>query len=373
MHLAAAGVWLLAGCSLVVGGDPTIVCKNDEGCPSDSRCAKGTGTCIANANACTDTSCGATQRCDESTLTCVDVEATEPDAEAEPDASEADADSGRRSDGEAGPPVVRIGDRCTSQAGCARILADKDTVPGICASEPLTGFDTPSFCTKHCCETSDCPSQYFCEHGPNAGRYCVPFGADTRAAPTGTKLGGASCTSHAECITGNCDAADPAVPAVKTCIDTCCNDGDCEAGLVCGLRDGDTLQWICRTALPGGGNANADCSITGPEGCKSGACYGGADAFCTASCCSNASCTTLGLNRCVSGSTEAGTSRVNICADAAGSLFAPGATCASDSQCASNICAGLKCAATCCTNTDCGGDTPCIADGVEPRPHCAAN
>lgn len=372
MHLAAAGIWLLAGCSLAVGGDPTIVCKNDDGCPADSRCATGTSTCIATSQACTDESCDKSQRCDARTLTCIASDVTEPDADGEPDASETDADGGRRPDVEAGPPVVGIGDRCTSQAGCALIVAGKDTLPGICASEPLTGFDTPSFCTKHCCETSDCPPRYFCEHGPNAGRYCVPFGADTRPAPTGNKPGGAGCITAAECLTGNCDAAVPTAPAVKTCIDTCCNDDDCEAGLVCGLRDGNTLQWICRTPLAGGGDVNDDCSASGPEGCKSGACYGGLDAFCTASCCSNASCTTLGLNRCVSGSTQAGTSRVNICADAAGALLAPGATCASDSQCASNICASLKCAATCCTDADCG-NTPCIADGVEPRPHCAAN
>ena len=84
----------------------------------------------------------------------------------------------------------------------------------------------------------------------------------------------------------------------------------------------------------------------------------------------NGSCTALGLQRCVSGSTEAGTSRVNICAEAS-SGKATGADCSADSDCASNICVGLKCAATCCVDGDCDFDKPCVADGIEPRPHCA--
>lgn len=365
-------MWALAGCSLVVAGDPSIVCKNDDGCPADQRCAKGPATCIAAKDACTASSCGVSEHCDASTLRCIVDDPLLPDSSDEPDADGPDAPDVRRPDADSTPPVVKIGASCASQSECSNVQIGSARVPGICASEPLSGFDTPSFCTTHCCETSDCPANFFCEHGPNAGRYCVPFRPTTRPQPTGAKLGGATCTTSAECITGNCDAADTLKPAVKTCLDTCCKDSDCETGLVCGLRNGTTLQWVCRTPMPGGGGPNTDCSEDGVTACRSGACYGDLDAFCTTACCSNASCTTLGFARCVSGSTETNTSRVNICADDNGGAT-PGSPCSNDSNCLSGICIEQVCAYTCCTDSDCpAGRQRCAADGNEPRPHCAA-
>ncbi len=363
-------MWVLAGCSLVVAGDPSIVCKNDDGCPAEQRCAKGVGACIAASEACTDSSCSANQRCDVSTLRCITEPIDLPDSSNPSDADAPDGPDARRPDADGAPSIVKIGALCASQSECSNIQVGNDKLPGICASQPLTGFDTPSFCTKHCCETSDCPSSFFCEHGPNAGRYCVPFGPTTRPQPTGAKLGGATCSLDAECITGNCEAADPDEPALKTCIDTCCKDSDCESGLVCGLRYGDTLQWVCRTPL-GSGTAASDCSDQGSIECRTGACYGGNDAFCTLSCCSNAECTGSSLGRCVSGSTETGSSRVNICANSNGGAT-PGSPCTTDTSCLSGICVDQTCAAPCCVDNDCPSKQRCAADGNEPRPHCAA-
>lgn len=364
-------MWVLAGCSLVVSGDPTVHCTGDEGCPATQRCAKASGTCIDEDDACTESSCSEGERCDPDTLRCVDAtdtpDATEPDAEDTPDA----VDSGQP-DADGPTPGVVIGALCASQSDCRRIEVGSQKVRGICAIQSLTGFDTPSFCTTHCCTNSDCPSDFFCEHGPSAGRYCVPFGKDTRALPSGDKRGGATCSEDTECASGSCGYAVPSEPDLKTCLDTCCADDDCETGLTCGLRDGDTLQWVCRTAV-GSGNANADCSAGGAESCRTGACYGDLDAFCTASCCSNASCVSLGLTRCVSGSTAAGTSRVNICADDSSGANA-GTPCSTDGECTSNICVNSRCASTCCTDGDCPDSASlCVADGNEPRPHCAAN
>ena len=369
--LVAGCVWLLAGCSLVVSGDPVVVCQSDDGCPSGQRCVVATGTCLAAADTCTSDSCSTNETCDPVTLRCVadDVVPPTPDAS---DAADTGASDGTAPEAEAGPPAVQIGSACRAQGDCSLITDEKQRVPGVCAFEALSGFDVPSFCTKNCCKNDDCPQDFFCDHGPNAGRYCVPFGERTRARPTGSKRGGENCAASTECASGSCDYALPQDPDQKTCIDTCCRDADCATGLVCGLRDGDTLQWVCRLPF-GPGAANSDCSsVLGPAACRTGACYGGADAFCTASCCSNASCIQLGLSRCVSGSTEAGTSVVNICAEPSDAGNAD-ATCSSDGDCKSGICVATRCASTCCTDGDCPTQQKCVADGNEPRPHCAAN
>ena len=372
-QLAALGVWLLAGCSLVVGGEPRIICQSDEGCPANERCATATGQCVAASKACTADSCGAGRHCDAATLACVADAVTEPDAapsdddDETPETGPADATPGP--DGR--PAVVSLGDSCQGQADCSQILVRSQTVHGVCAIQALTGLDQPSVCTVHCCKLADCPSNTYCAFGPNAGRYCVPFDK-LRPRPTGTKTAGAHCTQNDECATGRCEVALPGETSQKTCIDTCCQDSDCGGGgLVCGLREGEDnrLEWVCREPL-GPGSAGQDCSLGGAGDCKTGACYGGDPGVCTASCCSNGSCTTLGLQRCVSGSTAAGTSRVNICAEDNGGL-APGAPCTTDSQCGSSICVGLKCGATCCVDADCDADKACIADGTESRPHCA--
>lgn len=371
-QLAATMMWLLAGCSLVVSGEPTVRCQSDEGCPSDRRCATASGTCVDTADACTETSCSAGERCDKGTLRCVDGN-EQPDGSDLPDASYP-PDGSEAGTPDTGPVIPRIGDACASQTECTRVIkSGNTTVAGICATSPLSGYEVSPFCTVHCCNTSQCPSGFFCEHGPNAGRYCVPFGKDTREPPTGTKTPGASCEDDAECSTGRCDAADNSEPDVKTCLDTCCSDDDCDgsAGLLCGLRTGTSLQWVCRTPA---GSSNPGSSCTRLSDCRHDACLGDVTGVCSVSCCSNASCTRAGssLRRCVAAALDANGTIVNLCAADQDGGNAD-SECANDSQCQSGICVQARCASTCCTDADCGAQQRCVADGNEPRPHCASN
>lgn len=363
-RLAAACVWALAGCSLVVSGDPTVRCESDQGCPSSQRCAVASGACIDRSEACSETGCSDNQVCSPDTLRCV-AGAPRDDA-SEVDAGEEDATDGSlRPD--TGPDLLRIGEACASQTDCARILVGSARVSGICATRPLSGFDTDPFCTTPCCKSDQCPDGFFCDHGPAAGRYCVPFGKDTRDPPSGNKVAGATCSASSECATGLCAALEASQPAEKVCIDTCCRDLDCGNGLVCGFREGPPLQWVCR---PPRGEADPSESCIDLDDCVHGACFGDSPAFCSISCCSNASCAEVGLSRCVSASMDGSTSSVNLCAqnEAGGNADAP---CINDADCQSGICVGAACASTCCTDTDCSNQQRCVADGNEARPHCA--
>ena len=357
---------VIAGCSLVVGGEPTPICESDEGCPSKQRCVISRGVCIDADDACTESGCDDGYTCDARTLECVADDEPDPEQDAEP---EPDADSGPVDPPDTRPQIPKIGVSCSNQARCALVdVGAAEPVVGVCALKTLTGFDVPSFCSVGCCSTNDCPSGYFCQHGPNAGRYCVPFDDKTRPKPSGDKAPGEECVEDTECATGRC-AVDYGTH--KICFDSCCSDEDCGDDLVCGLYKGGAnkpLEWVCKEPRGPLGHG-AECDVDGD--CKSAACLGETDGLCTRSCCSNAECFAVNSQaQCTAASdSSSNTYRTYIC-DVSNVGANVGSTCSVNGDCKSDICVGGRCAAACCTNSDCPAGQGCVADGNEPRPHC---
>jgi hypothetical protein len=174
----------------------------------------------------------------------------------------------------------------------------------------------------------------------------------------------------------SCPSGAVCAPATKQCVvlSLACPTVGCEAGLIC-----DTATLAC---VPGPVDAgspsrcnSSGCPCSGPSDCTSGICgdeltvsadvYDAANetSFCTKPCCTSADCdgstvcfaTASGGNYCVSPSWLGRSSKLGA--------LSSGATCASDSDCRSGLCAGTSCADTCCSTaqsaTECSAGTSC--------------
>ncbi|MBX3181825.1 MAG: hypothetical protein KIT72_11815 [Polyangiaceae bacterium] len=148
---------------------------------------------------------------------------------------------------------------------------------------------------------------------------------------------GAPCADDAACL--------PELVCVGgACTRTCCRSEDCPEGWVCGV--GKVCQRAPGLAL-GGLRAGAHCETGGV--CRSGRCEGGR---CVDTCCASADCG----------------AEMSCAAAPAGARCRPaqagedGAPCHHGGECSSNACLGEpapRCAALCCSDSDCGGAAAC--------------
>jgi Putative metal-binding motif len=160
-------------------------------CPDGTTCAPRTGECVTAA--CDDAvkQCNPPQVCDPGTRQCV----TKGSAQ--------------------------TGDACKSDDECKR--------PDFCGyASALTAAvvkGSPGVCTKACCQSSDCPTDFVCYGYATGGNYCVSKTVLGRPA-LGTLNGGDACTDGARCRSGLCTTS-------GKCEDVCCSDASCTNGTIC--------------------------------------------------------------------------------------------------------------------------------------------
>jgi hypothetical protein len=356
------------GCELTVGDSlPPYNCLPGQAdvCPADSVCVPSTQLCTPRAATCTATSCGADGACDLQTLKCVAAVggdgspdaslppgdtgvAREPDASSDGFTTTDGPGSTDEPDGEAGaaPDAMKscrgIGCTCSSATDCnGEICADSLTV----TSALYTANMSTSFCTQACCTSTDCPGGSVCFATGAGGNYCVAPGMLQRSTSLGSRIGGAACTSNADCRSGLCSQT--------TCADTCCSAAnsasECATGTTCHFG-----------TFPGNGfdtHASALCGVA-------------------------ATCTGFGCDKPCRNTAECGTGQA--CYDLPSALpskdiaaacttadgpGAEGSKCTSDFQCATNFCDTMT---TMSCSDVCFADSDCPVDGWRCRPAMVA-
>lgn len=212
---------------VVLGADPSLPCRGDSGGPA--LLDPGDGEQLAAVISRGDEGCGSYSK-----ATRVDVHVAgfiQPYLDATAPGSAADGE------------LCLYDDQCTG---------------GLC----LQAADEPrlQFCSRPCEGDRDCPAPLIC--GSDAGgaqdtcRYALP----SPGAP------GAPCTGHADCLRGECLAADQAPGGERLCAYRCvAGRGDCLEGFACTHLGG--VDFFCLPEPPASGcgcNATAGGRGAGP-------------------------------------------------------------------------------------------------------------
>jgi hypothetical protein len=251
--------------------------------------------------------------------------------------------------------------KVTGDAACTGVLCpcnnDTDcspTVSPICAQQITVGQPVyaaaggTNFCTAPCCTSADCPAGSVCFASGVGGQYCVNPAWVGRSIPSAAALGGAVCSTDADCRSGLC--------AGGSCADTCCSlassAAECAGGALCtfGPFPGKTsidTQFAPRCGPPSGaGGDGAFCTVNGD--CQGGLC---AQGLCTSPCRTTGECNPGS----VCDFDSSGADIYWACFPETEGTGAEGDPCSGvDSQCASNWCGpnGL-CENECFTDADC--------------------
>jgi hypothetical protein len=271
-----------------------------------------------------------------------------------PEASGAEG-NGSAEGGDAGHPIeagTTDGGACSGTL-CACKNAG-DCASHLCAVEVTVGSDLFSaaggqFCTNACCTSANCSGGTVCFASGQGGNYCVDPKWLGRS-PPGAGLGGASCASGSDCVSGLCTGA-------KLCADTCCTfpgSGECASpGLQCAFGDfpgavGFDTHFTGHCGTPGGNGAYGD-PCSGNNQCAGGLCFqGGGGGNCTQPCASSSQCGTGACQLDYQNS------------DLYFACFPPygtgdqGANCSTDDQCLGEWCGtGSQCTNVCLNNSAC--------------------
>jgi hypothetical protein len=293
---------------------------DNDVCPEGQTCVPKTGQCIPSSTACSVTNCKPPLVCDPDTQQCVKPDAT-------------------------------LGSPCASDRECAsRICAD-----ALLLTAEVAGRAGGSVCTQTCCRSEDCPAEFICFNPGTGGNYCIRPDWIQRPVSGGPKKAGELCAGGSECRSGECNGR---------CVDTCCNDGQCAPGTVCGrtvMANHDAFGCI---VPPGPVQANDVCSSSAD--CKTNYCYDYQGyRRCVAPTCSSATCTSVYLpayggdfTLVANNARTAGGDRLSACnaiKSDPGDL-AVGKGCQLSSQCRSDRCSTTLggCTDVCCVDSDCG-------------------
>ncbi len=255
--------------------------------------------------------------------------------------------------------VGAIGSACVGDRQCP--------VGAFCGSSAYLGpITATNVCTKTCCASSDCPTDFVCYAPGTAGRYCVSK-ASLQIAAVGSLPAGASTNDPTQCRSGQIEAG--------RCIDVCCTSANCTNGTACHettLRGKSALACI-----PGNTTGSGKCcggSICGgsPSACGEGVCER-IDNFadlCMAPCCGSAGCpgrsTFYGDFVCRAYGTNNGVFTSCAVSGVSRGSAQSGTDCNTDGDCASLYCdvptsthTHKYCTDYCCTDADCGNGTRC--------------
>jgi hypothetical protein len=366
---AALAVVLAGGCEVLVPDTvPTFGCTgtNANVCPASQICAPSLGKCIDRSHACTivDSMCPPGTHCNAGTQMC------------DPDGSDASGgDDGGGTDASAVDAPLPPADgnlpdlgpidsgKCTT-VGCP-CTRNGDCDSDICAdSTILTSVDTTGkVCTKPCCASSDCPTDFVCFAPGTGGNYCVTKTMLSRP-NLGNVPGGGTCATNEVCRSGKCGSA-------GLCLDACCTTNSstpiaesCAAGSQCAL-DSQTGHTVLQCTGNSGTKINGDsCSSSGTP-CHGAACESDPTNppfnECLVPCCSTPSCGS-GF-ACFDIQNVGQMDWFPLCSQPTGNdtdgqpltigSGAMGATCNKNRDCRSVHCLGGRCSDVCCTDADC--------------------
>jgi len=310
----------------------------DDPCPTGQTCAPALHQCIDSSQACTTNNCPAPKVCDPGTKQCVLKGAT------------------------------KVGDPCQADSECES--------GAFCAYSPVLTGDIVSsngLCTKPCCTSADCPTDFACFGAGTGGNYCVAKGALGRPA-LGEKGGGEDCSQNADCRSGICSNT--------KCQDTCCSSGQCASGTKCRVMSvqgkGATSKYVLGCGVPPSNATTAGNTCETPwllgvnPPCIEGVCDNNGTS-CRAPCCSSSSCSTTcdntvgykdhtdAVTACSSGNYHPGAKQLGEACEAA--TDCAGNRCYRDSK-GSNYCSDA-----CCTDADCKKDST----GLVCRPYDAGS
>ena len=369
--IAAAAAFLAsAGCEVIVGDAlPAYTCQigDPTACPPGQSCTNA-GVCAA---PCPATPCPADLVCDTANQTCVAPvgpdgglpdQTTPGDAVTHPD-SALDQKSDTTPPGDS-PNKGDIGEPCGTPPMCnpGLLCADSSFL-----TAPVTNI-IGAICTKTCCSSEECPTNFACYAPGTGGNYCVPSSALPREiAPAAGAPGGTTCDAGGQCRSGICD--DPNEAGVKRCTDACCKEGACTGGGVCGLSSVEGHITVACTQAEGTAAAESSCTT---KDCINGLC--GDDFYCHARCCGSADCTGTD-NVCRYFALQGATVKeyVPVCvSDITGTAKVgdpcPGGT---DSECEVGFCeiSTKTCTDVCCTDDDCKNYPGYTACRPDPNPN----
>jgi hypothetical protein len=192
--------------------DPTGVCKtaDDGSCSSGSTCAHGICNLTAGGGKC-DSMCAAPKHLQAPSSTCACTGANEvPSGD-----SGCDCAAGFARDVADQVCKGDIGHTCSVGADCALHVCSASACATKCPDFQVP--DSNGVCVAETCTTgATCQGPKFCQDGLCvAGCDGSHYLSDTTCKPK--KATGDSCSSDTECTTPPCAAADPAMPANKTC------------------------------------------------------------------------------------------------------------------------------------------------------------
>ena len=256
-----------------------------------------------------------------------------------------------------------IGQPCSADAECKP--------PYFCAAASVVGQSVlptvgKGMCTEPCCSSGDCPMPFVCYDAGTGGRFCVDPTKLGRGA-VGSEAAGTNESSGSRCRSG--------VAENGMCADTCCSDANCTNGTACVLGNMDNHDGLYCSPPPGSGGQNAGCGSGGASDCHDGACVDYVvTARCVTSCCSTSQCKGLffGPTACYYEQTNAG-DYVPLCSEPQQGGGSLGASCGSNSDCASGDCytdlvkQEKYCTDACCTDNDCGQGWVCRPNPTLPR------
>ncbi len=252
-------------------------------------------------------------------------------------------------------PAGELDQTCRNDAECAEELCVEPA--------SLRMADGDSFCSRTCCESSDCPAGFVCWQPGGGFSACV---SRTRLGlGDGDAGAGAACATDSDCASGACVGS--------ACAEPCCEGADCggqdctisieggaedPAKLVCGQGGARGPGWYCEE--------DSDCASL--------FCAGGFLPYCTAGCCGSDDCGDGFV--CAYPGVDAPTEpRIRVCVEAYDFLGVyhgdedAGSECDDPGECRSYRCDGGYCVDPCCSDADCPAGTTCrlspVRDGGE--------
>jgi hypothetical protein len=373
---AAVAVALASGCEVIVGHDlPAFECTPGDptACIPGKVCSPA-GVCVAS---CPNTPCENGTVCNTGAHFCVPVDQLEggpdddgtlPDDRTIDDRTVSDSPADTKVDTDSPSTVGDVGSQCTTQANCLSGLICGDssilTPQVVQASGPV--------CTKPCCSSEGCPPSFACFGPGTGGNYCVCASQLQRGSANGTKPGGSTCTTSADCRSGVCQGA-----TTLRCADACCaGAGACSGGGVCRLETIEThITMAC--AEPPVGSTGNDTFCGGSSDCRSGICYGSTTPKCRPRCCGAASCGAQSPKYGACGYFSENNEYVpgclypNTSPPGNGKVGDACMPATEDSDCATAFCdpANHVCTDVCCTDADCAAYAPYSAcrPALNPR------
>lgn len=277
--------------------------------------------------------------------------------------------------------------------------AHSHCLSNVCWPVVVSDTEVRAICSQSCVRHDDCPNDFLCvELGD--GNLCTPRSLLGNGLPPHDMAPGGACSGEfvsGTCMTGYCNTTR------QQCMQMCGRDADCadvDDSFACIARwpvpvdfdqDGQlepkelVFTELCHPPLVGGLPNGASCFTGAHDDCASGFCVQTPDYYslpmCGQPCCTQSDCDPsspvckpidawdgLRDQASVTGKDPYGFQKVCLWREYQGTKEV-GATCASNSECKSEICAqgpsgDRRCTTTCCTSEDCAAFA--WADGCRP-------